>query len=82
MLSPETLKSKIPMGGRGGWCPTFDAESRYPKISNSYFQGGGVGDQLLMLSPEILKSQIPIGEGRLVTNFQKTTSKLPSQVLS
>ena len=47
--------------------------------------GGGVGDQLLMLSPEMLKSQIPIPAGGgmgLVTNFQKSTSKFQSQVLS
>ena len=40
------------------WLPTFDAESKNPKITNSHFQQewGGVGGQLLMLSPEVLKS--------------------------
>ena len=72
MLSPKILKSRIPIS-RGGVAhlPTFDAESKNPKIQNSHFQGGGglLTCQLLMLSPKILKSRIPIsrGEGGLLT---------------
>ena len=57
MLSPNLLKSQIPMlgGGRGegegGWwnqLPTFDTEFKFAKIQNSRVQwgmggGGGIG---------------------------------------
>ena len=55
MLSPNLLKSRIPMSrlGRGGgvggrgeggvWWPTFDAESKFAKIPNSHVQGGRGG---------------------------------------
>ena len=40
MLSPEMLKSQIPISGVGGW-PTFDAESGNAKIPNFHFFLGG-----------------------------------------
>ena len=72
MLSPNLLKSKIPMlrvGREGGGVgvnqfPTFDAESKFAKIQNSHVEGGGGGRlvetnfQLLMLSSNLLKSKI------------------------
>ena len=84
MLSPEMLKSQIPISWVGGWWggglqSTFDTESRNAKVQNSHFWGGwvggcgGNGGQLLMLSPEMLKSQIltsgmGVG-GMLAANF-------------
>ena len=65
------LKSLIHIFADGeGWQPTFDAESKNPKIPNSHCcRGGWVGGQLLMLSPKMLKSQIHIfagvGRGRV-----------------
>ena len=48
MLSPEMLKSQIPISWVGGWWggglqSTFDTESRNAKIPNSHFWGGWVG---------------------------------------
>ena len=48
LLSPNLLKSKIPMsgGGGGGWwnqLSTFDAESKFAKIQNSHVLWGGGG---------------------------------------
>ena len=75
VLSPNLLKSKIPMsgggggGGRGGNpFSTFDAEFKFAKIQNSHVQwrGGGFGGthfQLLMLSPNLLKSKISMSMG-------------------
>ena len=68
MLSPEMLKSQFPIKGGGwvglgeGWWPTFDAESRIAKITNSHLWRveEGIGSQLLMLSPKMLKSKIHI----------------------
>ena len=68
MLSPNLLKSQIPFmvgWGRGpGWAgiqlSTFDAESQSAKISNSFYGGGGGGGGSR--------------GGKLVTNFQKSTS--------
>ena len=87
MLSPNVLKSPIPMS-RVGWgvggnqFSTFDAESKFATIPNSHVQGGGVGRglvgtnfQLLMLSPNLLKSQIPMSivGGRVVGGNQFPT---------
>ena len=75
ILSPELLKSKIPifaLGGGGGWQSTFDAESSIDKIQITIFAGQWGGGQLLMQSPEMLKSKIPIFAswgGGLVANF-------------
>ena len=68
MLSPKMLKSQIHIvaGGRGGWWPNSDAESKNVKIPNSHFHRcgkGRIGSQLLMLSPKMLKSQIHIFTG-------------------
>ena len=42
MLSPEMLKSQIHIfAGGEGWQPTFDAESKNPKIPNSHFHRCG-----------------------------------------
>ena len=75
MLSPKMQKSQIYIvegGGRGGWWPTSDAESKNVKIPNSHFHRcgkGRIGSQLLMVSPKILKPQIHIftgvGKGRV-----------------
>ena len=74
MLSPNLLKSQIPMSDWGGagiggnQIPTFDAESKFAKIPNSHVPLGGAGVlvetnfQLLMLSPNLLKSQIPMSD--------------------
>ena len=67
MLSSNLLKSKIPMlrvgwGGLVGWeggFAEFDAEFKHAKIQNSYIEGGG-GLQNLMLSSNLLKSKIPM----------------------
>ena len=49
MLSPNLLKSKIPMLRVGGWggggvggnqFPTFDAEFKFAEIQNSHVEGG------------------------------------------
>ena len=40
MLSPKMLKRPkftFSQVGEGGWQPTFDAESKNPKIPNSHF---------------------------------------------
>ena len=56
---------KFPFLGGVARRPTFDAESKNPKIQNSHFRGVGglLAGQLLMLSPKILKSKIPISGG-------------------
>ena len=61
----------------GNQFPTFDAESKFAKITNSHVRLGGgavveTNFQLLMLSPNLLKSQIPMsgGGGGAETNFQ------------
>ena len=67
LLSPNLLKSKVPIfgggggGARGNQFPTFVAESKFAKIQ----RGGGDGTnfQLLMLSPNLLKSKVPIFGG-------------------
>ena len=70
ILSLNLLKSKIPCvswggGGVRNQLPTFDPESKSPKIQNSLCQlgggGGGSGTnfQLLILSLNLLKSKIP-----------------------
>ena len=44
MQSPVLIRSKLPfLQVRGGWWPTFDAESRNTKIQNSNFHRGGWG---------------------------------------
>ena len=45
ILSPEMLKSQIPILGGGGQ-PTFDAESRNAKIANFHFGIGGGGTNI------------------------------------
>ena len=84
MLSPNLLKSKFPLsseggGGFGGYqFSTFDAESKFAKIQNSYVERGWGGlvntnFQLLMLSPNWLKSKFPMYRGGGCvggTNFQ------------
>ena len=67
MLSPNLLKFQIPYvhGGGGGvgdgQLPTFDAESKSAKISNSLCGGGGgVGDgQLPTFDAECKSAKIP-----------------------
>ena len=47
MLSPKMLKSPkftFSQVGEGGWQPTFNAESRNPKIPNSHFSRYGKGE--------------------------------------
>ena len=63
MLSPNLLKSKVPIfggGGEGSW--KFDAESRFAKIHKFPLGGGGICGNL-MLSPNLLKSKVPIFGG-------------------
>ena len=59
--------------------PTFDVESKNPKIQNSHFSGGGGGSltgQLLMLSPKILNSKIPISGGEGEGGWSPANSNL------
>ena len=86
MVSPNLLKSQIPMSGGdwgGGWwkpiSKTFDGESKFSKITNSHVQlgGGGVGgNQFPTFDAEskfakITNSHVQLGGGGLVeTNFQ------------
>ena len=64
LLSPNVLKSKVPILGGGHGNPTFVAESKFAKIKSSHFFGGWGGFieinfQLLLLSPNVLKSKVP-----------------------
>ena len=76
MLSSNLLKYQIPWWGAGGvhdgQLPTFDAESKSPKIPNLLGGGGCMmaNFQLLMLSPNLLKSQICWEGGCMTANFQ------------
>ena len=84
MLSPNLLKSQIPMSRVGGrdWQPNFDADSKFAKIPNSHVGGGGgggeggggVGSQLLMWSPNLLKSKKKFPTG-LAENFLSFRAK-------
>ena len=57
------LKFKIHIFAGGEcWLPTFDAESKNAKMTNSHFHRWKrrIESQLLMLSPKMLKSHIHI----------------------